>query len=60
MAATTIIGHGMWNDLTSSRVQLRKVLAELVDRGFLRFIEPQQLYITTYKGLKVLNKSENS
>ena len=50
----------MINDLTISRVQLRKVLAESVDRGFLRFVEPQQLYITTHKGLKFLNKLENS
>jgi predicted transcriptional regulator len=50
----------MINDLTISRVQLRKVLAELVDRGFLRFVEPQQQYITTHKGLKFLNKLENS
>jgi predicted transcriptional regulator len=50
----------MINDLSVSRVQLRMVLAELVDRGFLRFVEPQQLYITTHKGLKFLNKLENS
>ena len=50
----------MINDLTISRVQLRKILAELVDRDFLRFITPQQLYITTHKGLKFLSKIDMS
>ena len=40
----------------SVSTQLRKILAELVDKGFLQFIEPQHQYITTHKGLKSLNR----
>jgi predicted transcriptional regulator len=46
----------MRTDLSISPAQLRKTLAELVDKGFLQLIESQQLYITTHKGLKFLNK----
>jgi predicted transcriptional regulator len=42
-------------DLAISHVQLRKTLAELVDKRFLEYIEPKQLYITTGKGIKFLN-----
>lgn len=35
---------------------IRKILADLVDKGFLQFIEPQQLYITTHKGHLFLKK----
>ncbi len=43
------------NDLFISHVQLRKTLAELVDKRLLKYIEPKQLYITTDKGIKFLN-----
>ena len=43
------------NDLVISHVQLRKTLAELVDKRLLKYIEPKQLYITTDKGIKFLN-----
>jgi predicted transcriptional regulator len=46
----------MKSRLSISNTQLRKILAELVDKGFLQFIEPQQQYITTHKGLKFLNR----
>ncbi len=46
----------MKSSLSISNTQLRKILAELVDKGFLQFIEPQQQYITTHKGLKFLNR----
>jgi predicted transcriptional regulator len=46
----------MKSSLSISNTQLRKILAELVDKGFLKFIEPQQQYITTHKGLKFLNR----
>lgn len=35
----------MMNDLVISHVQLRKTLAELVDKRLLKYIEPKQLYI---------------
>ena len=46
----------MKSSLSVSNTQLRKILAELVDKGFLKFIELQQQYITTHKGLKFLNR----
>ena len=46
----------MKSSLSVSNTQLRKILAELVDKGFLQFIEPQHQYITTHKGLKSLNR----
>jgi predicted transcriptional regulator len=46
----------MKNSLSISPTELRKILAELVDKGFLQFIEPQQLYITTHKGHLFLKK----
>jgi predicted transcriptional regulator len=33
-----------------SHDQLRRITAEIVDKGFLRYIEHQQVYITTDKG----------
>jgi predicted HTH transcriptional regulator len=33
-----------------SHNQLRRIIAEIVDKGFLRYIEHQQVYITTDKG----------
>ncbi|MDF2769364.1 MAG: hypothetical protein K0S91_2199 [Nitrososphaeraceae archaeon] len=44
----------MKSNLSISNTQLREILSELVDKGFLQFIEPQQQYITTHKGLKFL------
>jgi len=41
--------------LSVAPAQLRKILAELVDKGFLHFVEVQQLYITTHKGYLFLN-----
>jgi predicted transcriptional regulator len=46
----------MKSSLSISPVVLRQILAEVVDRGFLRFVEPQQIYITTHRGLKFLNR----
>ena len=46
----------MKSSLSISNTQLRKILAELVDKRFLQFIELQQQYITTHKGLKFLNR----
>ncbi|MFY9798925.1 MAG: winged helix-turn-helix domain-containing protein [Candidatus Nitrosopolaris sp.] len=33
-----------------SHDQLRRITAEIVDKGFLRYLEHQQVYITTDKG----------
>ena len=33
-----------------SHDQLRRITAEIVDKGFLRYVEHQQVYITTDKG----------
>jgi predicted transcriptional regulator len=46
----------MKNSISISHTQLRKILAELVDKGLLRFVEPEQLYITTHKGHLFLKK----
>jgi predicted transcriptional regulator len=46
----------MKNSISISHTQLRKILAELVDEGLLRFVEPEQLYITTHKGHLFLKK----
>ena len=40
--------------LTSRR--LRRIVAELVDRGFLQFIGSQEAYITTHRGYIFLDK----
>lgn len=39
--------------LSLSNSQLRRISAELVDKGFLQFSEPG-IYITTHKGYKFL------
>jgi predicted HTH transcriptional regulator len=36
--------------LSISNTQLRKILAELVDKGFLKFIEPQRNILQLTKG----------
>jgi predicted transcriptional regulator len=35
--------------------ELRRISAELVDRGLLRYIEPEGVYVTTDKGHVFLN-----
>jgi predicted transcriptional regulator len=43
-----------------SHDQLRRITAEIVDKGLLRYIEHQQVYITTDKGYIFLdNKASN-
>jgi predicted transcriptional regulator len=39
-----------------SHAQLRRVTAEMVDRDFLRYIEPEHVYIITHKGYIFLKK----
>ena len=46
----------MNNSLSISHTQLRRILAELVDRRLLQFVDPEQLYITTLKGQLFLKK----
>jgi predicted transcriptional regulator len=43
-----------------SHDQLRRITAEIVDKGFLRYIEHQQVYITTDKGYIFLNSRANN
>lgn len=38
-----------------SHDQLRRIKAEIVDKGLLRYIEHQRVYITTDKGYKILD-----
>jgi predicted transcriptional regulator len=45
----------MRSTISVAPTQLRKILAELMDKGFLHFVETQQLYITTHKGYLFLN-----
>jgi predicted transcriptional regulator len=45
----------MKNSLSISHT-LRRILAELVDKRLLKFVDPEQLYITTYKGHLFLKK----
>ena len=53
-ATTTKLTH----DLSMTYRQLRRIMAELVDRGFLRFTFTNQGYITTQKGYIFLNRSK--
>jgi predicted transcriptional regulator len=46
------------HDLSMTHRQLRRIMAELVDRGFLRFTFTNQGYITTQKGYIFLNRSK--
>ena len=46
------------HDLSMSYRQLRRTMAELVDRGFLRYTFTNQGYITTHKGYIFLNRSK--
>lgn len=43
-----------------SHDQLRRITAEIVDKGFLRYIEHQQIYITTDKGYIFLNNKASN
>jgi len=45
----------MRSALSVAPTELGKILAELVDKGFLHFVDVQQLYITTHKGYLFLN-----
>jgi predicted transcriptional regulator len=40
--------------------QLRRITAEIVDKGFLRYIEHQQVYITTDKGYIFLDNRDHN
>ena len=40
--------------------QLREITAELADKKFLRYIEPDETYITTDKGLKFLDATKGT
>jgi predicted transcriptional regulator len=40
--------------------QLREMTAELADKEFLRYIEPDEIYITTHKGLKFLKATKGT
>ena len=42
-----------------SHDQLRRITAEIVDKGLLRYVEHQQIYITTDKGYVFLIKNKN-
>jgi predicted transcriptional regulator len=44
------------NDLAISHVQLRKALAELVDKRFLQYIEQEEKYFATHRGLLFLKR----
>lgn len=44
------------NDLAISHVQLRKALAELVDKRFLQYIEQEEKYFTSHRGLLFLKR----
>lgn len=43
-----------------SHDQLRRISAEIVDKGFLRYIDHQQIYITTDKGYIFLNNNASN
>lgn len=46
------------HDLSMTYRQLRRTMAELVDRGLLRFTFTNQGYITTHKGYIFLDRSK--
>ena len=41
-----------------SHIQLRGIMAEIVDEEFLHYIEPEHVYITTDKGHIFLKKGQ--
>jgi predicted transcriptional regulator len=51
-ATKTVLMH----DLPLTYRRMRRIIAELVDRGFLRFIISHEVYITTHKGNICLDK----
>ena len=44
------------HELSMTYRQLRRIMAELVDRRYLRFIISQEVYITTHRGHVFLDK----
>lgn len=40
--------------------QLREITAELADKQFLRYVEPDETYITTDKGIKFLEATKGT
>ena len=40
--------------------QLREITAELADKQFLRYVEPDETYITTEKGIKFLEATKGT
>jgi predicted transcriptional regulator len=50
----------MLDRLGLSYQQLRDITAELADKKFLRYIEPDETYITTDKGLKFLEATKGT
>lgn len=40
--------------------QLREITAELADKQFLRYVEPDETYITTDKGLRFLEATKGT
>jgi predicted transcriptional regulator len=40
--------------------QLREITVELADKKFLRYIEPDESYITTDKGIKFLEATKGT
>jgi predicted transcriptional regulator len=50
----------MLNRSGLSYQQLREITAELADKEFLRYIEPDETYITTDKGLKFLESTKGT
>jgi predicted transcriptional regulator len=52
--------HQLLDRLGLSYQQLRKITAELADKKFLRYIEPDETYITTDMGLKFLEATKGT
>lgn len=50
----------MLNRSESSYQQLREITAELADKKFLTYSEPDRTYITTEKGLKFLQAAKDA
>jgi predicted transcriptional regulator len=50
----------MLDRLGLSYQQLREITAELADKKFLRYVEPDETYITTDKGLKFLEATKGT
>ena len=50
----------MLDRLGLSYQQLREITAELADKKFLRYVEPDETYITTDKGLRFLRATKGT